>query len=166
MANIIQRLLSAPLTTQLIDKSGLVSSVWEVFFKSITESLNQLGFEKYFEIANNKASATDISGLQFDKAVVSQVTVEYLVQRITTGGSGVDLIESGIFILVYRPKTDTWAKVDVKIDSPNDSGVTFSVTSTGQVKYTSSNVAGTASISRLTYRARTLKSKNYQYSRK
>ncbi len=36
--------------------------------------------------------------------------------------------------------------------------------SSGQVQYTSSNISGTASISKITWRARTLGGKNYQYS--
>lgn len=47
--------------------------------------------------------------------------------------------------------------------TPNP-GVFFSITSAGQVQYYSSNITGTASISKMSFRIRVLSVKNYQYS--
>lgn len=47
--------------------------------------------------------------------------------------------------------------------NPNP-GVVFSVTSDGQVQYTTTNISGTASISKIFFRMRTMGGKNSQYS--
>lgn len=47
--------------------------------------------------------------------------------------------------------------------TPNP-GVFFSITNSGQVQYTSSNITGTPSISKMSFRIRVLSVKNYQYS--
>jgi hypothetical protein len=134
------------------------------FFRAIWERLSALGSEQTFKIENNKSSATDVTVLKFDSRGISQAVIEYLIQRITTGDDAVELLESGILIAVYKPTSDSWALVEVDVDHPSDSGVTFSITSSGQIQYTSSDVAGTPEISRLVYRVRTLAGKHNSYS--
>lgn len=149
-----------PIRDQVTDESGLLSRVWENFFRSIRKNLEPLGSEKFADILNNQASAVDIEGLSFDLRTVSQVSVDYLIQRVTTGGGATELIETGTFYLVYKPTSLTW----VLSNGPSASGLTFSVTANGQVRYTSSNITGTPSISKIIYRARVLAGKNSQYS--
>lgn len=146
------------------DISGLLTTSWEWFFRSLWERLYPLGIERSFDIANNVSGATDITGMKFSSNGVSQVHIDFLVQRVTTGGSAVELIESGFFIISYKPTSQTWAITLVEINHPSNSGVDFTVTADGQIQYTSTNEAGTASISKLYWRARTIGGKNQQYS--
>lgn len=154
-----------PIREAIADNTGLVSQIWSWFFKGTWERLYPLGIEQSFQLANNIASPTEVTGLVFNSDGVSQAVVEYLVQRVTTGTGAHELIESGIFIVCYRPTTVGWSIVLVQINKPDDSGVDFTVTSSGQVQYTSSNIPGTPSISTVYWRSRTIGGKNYQYSK-
>ncbi len=152
--------IQAPIKTPITDENGNLSRPWGVYLLEIEKALVPLGIEKYFELVNNTAVAADIEGLSFDKQKVSQASVDYLIQRVTTGGGAVEKIETGTFYLAYLPTSNNWVLSSV----PSTAGVTLTVTSGGQVQYTSSNETGTASISKLTYKARTLAAKNSQYS--
>lgn len=105
--------------------------------------------------------------LQYGKLNSKGITcaiLEYLVQRITTGGSAQELTEFGIVTFVYNPTSANWSTVVVTDDTPDNSGITFSISSTGQIQYSTVNVTGTPSISQISYRFRTLKGANTQYS--
>ncbi len=153
-----------PLRDRLTDASYIVSSVWASFFRSIYDRLYPLGIERSFVIVNNQVAAADVTGLKVNARGVSQAFVEFLVQRVTTGGGAVELIETGYFVLSYNPTADDWNISLTHINAPDNSGVDFTVTTAGQVQYTSSNIAGDASISRMFYRMRTMAGKSSQYS--
>lgn len=153
-----------PVKDQISDSAGVASAAWNSFFRGLYERIFPLGVERSFTIANNQASPADITALKVNARAVSQAIVEFLVQRVTTGGGAVELIESGSFILSYNPTAHDWNISLVTINVPDNSGVDFTVSADGQVKYTSSNVAGTASISKMFWRMRTLAGKNAQYS--
>jgi len=143
---------------------GLMSRAWEYFFREISERVYPLGKEKQFSIKNAQSSAANIEGLKFDNRRYTQAIVEYLVQRVTTGTGATELIESGNFIVTYNPSAKTWNIDKHNINSPENSGVDFSINSDGQVQYTSTDISGDASISSLHFRVRTLSGKNVQYS--
>lgn len=162
--SILQTSFEVPYKTRLLEHGGLLSRPWVWFFRNLWERLYPLGIEKSFPIVNNQASAADITGLKFDKRGVTCAFMEYLIQRVTTGGSAVELTEAGLIIFTYNPTSDNWNTTQSIVDNPDNSGVTFTMASTGQVQYTSSSIAGDASISQLHYRVRTLAGKNSQYS--
>lgn len=154
-----------PYKTQIIGQSGLLTQAWEWFFRSLWERLYPLGAERSFEINNNQSSPADITGMKFDKRGISAAVVEYLIQRVTTSTGATELVEAGIFIVAYKPfAAPGWNLTMVHGDKPLDSGVTFSITDAGQVQYTSTSITGTASISRIVWRARTLTGKHSSYS--
>lgn len=160
----IKESFAVPWRDKVVDQMGMLSYRWQWFFNSLFERLYPLGVERSFDIANNQAAAADVTGLKFDKRGVSQAIIEFLVQRVTTGAGAVELIESGILIVTYNPTSEDWNLQAVSANTPDNSGVDFTITSSGQVQYTSSNETGTASISKLFYRSRTLAGKNTQYS--
>lgn len=153
-----------PYRDVVVEREGLLSSVWTNFFLSLFERVIPLGSERSFQLANNQSSAADVDGLKVNSRAVSQAVVEFLVQRVTTGAGATELVESGSFILTYNPTAADWSISLTNINSPDNSGVDFTVTATGQVQYTSSNITGTASISRVFWRMRTLAGKSTQYS--
>jgi hypothetical protein len=153
--------VTVPYQDAVVDKKDLlITRTWSFFFRSIQAALDPLGVEQYFTLVNNQSVAADIDGLKFDLAKVGQVTVDYLIQRVTTGGGATELIETGTLYAAYKPTSNDWFLINV----PSSAGITLSITSSGQIQYTSTNVTGTASISKLTFRARTLAAKNSQYS--
>lgn len=107
----------------------------------------------------------DITGMLFNKSGVTHTIVEYLVQRVTTGGGAVELIEGGLVQYVYEPVSDLWTQTVLHEHNPSDAGITLSITTTGQVEYLTTLITGTASISNIFWRARTLSGKNVQYSK-
>ena len=106
----------------------------------------------------------DVTDLKFNFRGVSQATVDFLIQRVTTSTGATELIESGIFVVSYNPTSDDWSLTMIGTPGPDDSGVDFSIDSSGQVQYRSSSITGTASISRVIWKARTLAGKHSSYS--
>lgn len=152
--------LQVPLKTPIVDETGALSRPWGVYLVNLEKSLVPLGIEKSFELTNNLSVAADVEGLSFDSAKVSQAAIDYLIQRVTTGGGAVEKIETGTFFAAYLPTSNNWVLSEV----PSTAGITLTVTTGGQIQYTSTNETGTASISKLTFKARTLSAKNSQYS--
>jgi hypothetical protein len=154
--------LQLPNQNALTDNNGLIAREWNEYFSETQDSLNNLGKETYFKLVNNQSTDADIDGLSFDSRRESQATIDYLIQRVT---DSVELIESGIMIAVFRPTLAAWDIFDLGTPGPDNGGVTFSITAGGQVQYTSTNVAGTEAISKITFRARTLAAKSSLYSK-
>lgn len=94
------------------------------------------GSQTDFAIANATGPA-DVTGLVFDKATVKAVRVLFDLHRET---STQDFDEIGELWLTHDSVTDTWR---IAWTSHNeDAGVIFTITGTGQVQYTSSNLSG------------------------
>ncbi len=106
----------------------------------------------------------DVTNLKFDKRGVSIAFVDFLIQRVTTSTGATELIEGGCFQVAYSPTSDDWDLTFIGTPGPDDSGVDLSVDGDGQVQYVSSSITGTASISKITWRARTLSAKHSSYS--
>lgn len=146
----------------MVGLNGLISSLWNQFFVVVSNVLQYVGEEQTFALVNNQSSAANIDQLVFDKNYVSAAFVEYLIQRVTSSTS---LIQIGILRITYNPDTDSWAIGEYGTSGPSSAGITFSITSTGQVRYTSSNLAGTQEISRIAFRIRPIQAKHPSYSR-
>lgn len=153
-----------PYNEKIIESSnGIISFAWQTFVKALFERLNPLGIEKSFVLANNKTTIVgdpdqdDIKGLAFNKQSVGCAFIDFYIQRTTDTNESVS---SGSSIVYYKPKSDTWAFVS----APTVAGITLSITSAGQIQYTSTNVTGTTVISKITWRARTLDAKHSSYS--
>lgn len=153
-----------PIRDLVLQPSGYLNRPWEAFFRFVQQRLDSLGSEKFFQLTNNQVAAANVEGLAFNADGTSQAVVDFLIQRVTTSTGATELITSGTFHAVYKPTSLNWAIVTMGTPGPSTSGITFSITATGQVQYTSTNITGTASISKLTYRARTLSGKNSLYS--
>ena len=159
----ISNSFKAPFNELFLDDNGMISNAWQWFFREVQSRLYAFGKENVM-ILENGASATDITNAKFDKSGVTAVFFEYLCQRVTTGGSAVELTEVGILMFVYNPTSATWSKVTVSEANPDDAGLTITINSSGQLKYATSTITGTALISSLWWRARTLSGKNINYS--
>jgi len=160
----IASLFRPPYKDSLIDNSGLLTRPWELFFRFISAFLEPLGVERYFPLENNISTAKDITGLSFNSEGISQAIVEFFIQRVTTGAGATELITSGVFHVVYKPTTNAWVLTVIGTPGPSVSGITFSITAAGQVQYTSTNITGTSSISKISYRTRTISGKSSTYS--
>lgn len=156
--------LELPTKDIVINERGLVSEKWEKYLRQSENRLAALGEEKAFQLVNNQVAAADVEGLSFDKAKVSCAVVHYVIQRVTTGGGATESLETGCFHVVYKPTADSWSLVTMWTPGPDASGITLSITSAGQVQYVSSSITGTASISKISWRAQVLAAKHSSYS--
>lgn len=160
----VQKIFRAPIKDRLVDQNGYLSKSWEWYFDELQKFVWPLGNEQSFAITNNQGSAADVTGMKFNSGGQTSILIEYLVQRITTGAGAQELTESGILLANYNPTSNTWNLAALHEHQPDDAGMAFTITSAGQVQYTSSNITGTASISTIWWRSRTLGGKNSNYS--
>lgn len=93
-----------------------------------------------FTIANNQSSAANITGLLFSPTLFRSVKIEYALYRQTdTAGSA--RAQMGQLRFVYNTQAASWFVSDDF--AGQDAGVTFSITSSGQIQYTSTDISGT-----------------------
>lgn len=153
---------SVPYADDVIDSARKLTRPWEQFFRKIFDLLQYIKPESSFTLVNNQSGAADVTPLTFDKNYVSHAVVEYLIQRTTTSG---ELVAGGRLTAIYAYDANAWTianTIDVNVGTI---GVTFSITSDGQVQYTTTNQAGTVEISRMVFRVRQLQGKSNLYSR-
>lgn len=98
-------------------------------------------------IANNQVSPMNIVGLSFNPAVVKGARVDYNVYRVTSTS---EVVEQGSMYLSYKPNAATWDLVTIGSQGSN---IVFSITSLGQVQYTSNNMSGINYVGSITFRA-------------
>jgi hypothetical protein len=107
--------------------------------------------ENSFTIANNQASAANVTGLVIDPGTYRGAFIDYSIYRQTDTGSSA-LAEIGQLRLVYNTQATTWHLSDDF--SGHNAGVTFSVSGSGQIQYTSTNIAGANYAGTLKYNIR------------
>lgn len=107
--------------------TGTVGDVWVVFAQSDYKLLVGGGF-----ISFNGNTRNDLVRL-------SQASV-----------LGTELMEVGSFNGIYRPSSTSWSLVNETF-SGDDSGTTFSINTSGQLRYTTSNLTGVVLESKLKY---------------
>jgi hypothetical protein len=101
-----------------------------------------------FTIANNQSSATNITGLLFNPASFRSVKIDYAIYRQTDTASSA-VAQVGQLKFVYNTQATQWFMSDDY--AGQDSGVEFSITSAGQIQYTSTNISGTNYVGTLKY---------------
>lgn len=92
-----------------------------------------------FSIANNQVAAANLAGLLWAFATYRAVRIYFHLERRTN--SVTQVVETGEIYLYRRSDVGTW---DIDVASHGDNGeVEFAVdATTGQLSYTSSNMAG------------------------
>lgn len=93
-------------------------------------------------VADNQSAAADITGLVFDKTEVVYALIRYTITR-TDGAS--PRRESGTLELSTTDDDSDWEliRTAVRGDALNNGANSLSVTSAGQVQYTSDSMGGT-----------------------
>lgn len=101
-----------------------------------------------FTIANNQSSAADVTSLLFDGVATRSFILDYSIYRQTDTASSA-LAQVGQLRGVYNTQSSTWLMSDDF--SGQNSGVTFSIQPSGQIQYTSSNIAGANYVGSMKY---------------
>lgn len=93
-----------------------------------------------FAIANNQSSAANVTGALLSSSTARSAVVEWQARRVTTGGGAVEVVERGYFYMTYNTLAATWV-LTYGSSGGDNSGLTFTTTSAGQIKYVSDNMA-------------------------
>lgn len=93
--------------------------------------------ETSFTLANNTVSVANVTGLVISSSSYKSAHIYAEVRRKT---DSVEVISGGRLIIQYRTLTSAWELLDEL--SGDDDGTVFSVTSGGQVQYTTDNQSG------------------------
>lgn len=132
--------------------------------EAITETLSGINstgdiLTTSFEPSNNISSATDIVGFSFDGSVIQGFVADYSIYRSTTNSSDVvqeEYCETGTIHGSYLSGAGTWTITQTG-DNIEETGITLSITTLGQLQYTSTNLlvpVGGTHTCRMVFRAR------------
>jgi len=108
--------------------------------------------ETQFTIVNDTTVADDVLGLSFDGSAVRGAFIEYTLYRNHTAPAS-EVSESGAMLATYKTVDDSW---EIIRSSVGDAGVTFTITSDGQVQYTSTDISGSVATSVMKFKASTI----------
>jgi len=100
-----------------------------------------------FNIANNQSAAANVTGASFDTSQVRSFIMQYSVSRTT---STQETTEVGSLYGAYNSTAGTWELMQYYAGL---SGVVFSITSSGQLQYTSSNMSGSTPAGKIKFKA-------------
>jgi hypothetical protein len=127
---------------QWIVVPAIAASATEILINSVASASAVLysDGQTSFTLTNNQSSAANITGLIFDPIGTKAFFLDYFIYR-STGSSGV--AQSGQLRGVYNSFTSTWLMSDDY--SGENAGITFSILSSGQIQYTSTNIVGSTS---------------------
>ena len=104
-----------------------------------------------FTIANNQAAAASVTSLLIDGVSTRSFIIDYSIYRQTDTALSA-LAQAGQLRGVFNTQSSTWFMSDDY--SGQNSGVTFSILSSGQIQYTSSNIAGANYVGSMKYAIR------------
>jgi hypothetical protein len=127
--------------SQWVISVGLASSSSEIVINPVASAsaIFLVDADKSFTLANNQSSATDVTGLLFDGIATRSFILDYSIYRQTdTALSAVAQV--GQLRGVYNTQTSAWFMSDDF--SGQNSGITFSILNSGQIRYTSTDIAG------------------------
>lgn len=103
--------------------------------------------------AYNPGTNIDIINLTFSTTQVRAADIFYSVYRNTTT---VTAVEQGIIHIVYDPSAPVNNKWNISQERTGDASISFNITDVGQVRFTTTSLAGLNHTARLTFSAKAL----------
>ena len=137
---------------------GQDATEWASEVTDVLSSLVAVGdfLETTFAIGNNISSATSITGLLFNTTSVREAEVTYSLYRISDSNPSGNA-ERGKIGLIYDNSAAPGSKWSMTIgDIAGSAGVNFTITDTGQLQYTSTNIGSTGYSGTMHYIAKVL----------
>lgn len=95
-------------------------------------------------ILDNQSTAQNVVGLVFSTSVTQGAIVQFLIVRSNNPSPTIKKVESGNLYITYNSLAASWELSQISVGT---SGVTFSITATGQIKYISDSVGGSSNYS-------------------
>lgn len=125
LCNVVE---NAGLTLSKVDNTQL----WQALL-----ALLGIGGQQIHQDINNADTGVDITGLVFDKTVFKGAQIDFDLYRQTDSSNK---WESGTLFVTHDPVADLWR---ITLTSNfDDCGVTFAISATGQISYSSDSLAG------------------------
>lgn len=132
---------------------GETASAWA---EEVTDVLNSITsvddiLLTSFSLTNNQTTFADINGLTFSKTSVrsARITLDIYITTSTE-----ELQESVDMILGYKNTADEF-RLSI-LSSGDDCGLTFNITSAGQIQYKTTNISGTSYSGTIKFKALTI----------
>lgn len=122
---------------------GAEATGWAVEVTTVLSNIQGVDdiAETTFNVANNVASVTDITGLVFNPSTVRSAVIDYSIYRTT---SSAELAEKGTVELIYKNGGTIGSKWSIgRVFFGDDAGIIITMTDGGQAQYVSTNIAGT-----------------------
>lgn len=96
-------------------------------------------------IPSNINTNVDITNLAFPTSDVRSATINYYVYRQTDNPNPADTIklQKGEISVSYNPNNPANNKWEISHEGHGDAQITFNITDTGQIQYTTTAIAGT-----------------------
>ncbi len=113
--------------------------------------------ETTFTIDNDNSSADNVTGLAFNTGQVRSAEVSYSIYRLSDANPSGN-VEAGVMFAVYdndAASGSKWLLAMGNITGPG-AGVNFTITDTGQVQYTSTDIDDTGYSGEMRFRAKTI----------
>lgn len=109
---------------------------------------------KTFTLANNQASAADVTGFFVNPSVKKGFVADVMIKRYHTTPD-LELTANYTIRGFYKESTGVW-HIGEGTYLGDDTGIVFTMTNAGQLQYTSSNISGTVNASYVKYSLRSL----------
>lgn len=126
-----------------------LSSILEAIVESINSTNGSADILiTSFNLTNNQSSAANVTGLVFDTTQVRSAIISYSIYISTTTN---EKSECGQIYITYKSTAGTWELAQYNVGT---SGVVFTITNSGQIQYTSTNVSGASYSGKLKFSAK------------
>lgn len=133
---------SPPWGTEVTDWAGAVTDV----LANIAGTGDIL--DTQFLINNNQVSPANVTDLTFDVALIRSAIISYSIYRSTNIN---EVSECGQIYATYKNTANSW---EIAQSFSGDAGITFNMTSGGQMQFISTNISGTGYVGRLRFSAK------------
>lgn len=110
-------------------------------------------FPQIFTLVSNVNTNVNITNLSFPTSNVRAAFIKYTAYRNTNSTT---VTEAGNIIIVYNPSNSVGSKWSLNQVFTGDASITFNVTDTGQVQFSTTSIAGTSHVGSITYSATAL----------
>lgn len=100
-----------------------------------------LGAKTSFTLVNNQSSPANVTGLSFDKSVYRSFILTYQIYRSASGGQ--TRAENGLIMgITDGANWEISVSPSVTVPNTGDAGTSFTITSAGQIQYTTDDNGG------------------------
>jgi len=103
--------------------------------------------------ASNPGTSVNIGSLNFSTALIRSVSVSYAVYRTTNSTTA---YEFGNLNAVYSPNNPTNSKWEMSQSRTGNGQISFYMTDTGQMQYTTTTISGTGHSGKISFSATAL----------